>query len=81
MAMPPNQVADQTAMLGLPATQGDWCFRIDTKTTWRLTGVNPAILANWTEKGLPPGTSAYEDSVTGDWVIARKGEAETFLAE
>lgn len=81
MAAAPNQVLDQTAMLALSVSQGDYCFRVDTLTTWRLTGTDPSDLGDWTEKGLPPGVTVYEDSVTGDWMIARQGEAETILAE
>lgn len=81
MAAVTNPVANEGSMLALGVSQGAWCFRIDTKTTWRLTGADPATLAHWTEKGLPPGVSVYEDSVSGDWMIARDGEAETFLAE
>ena len=80
MAVPANAVADEAAMLALIVSQGDWCFRIDRTMTWRLTGTNPAILAHWTEKGLPAGASVYQDSVTSAWTIASDGEAETFHA-
>jgi hypothetical protein len=73
-------VIDEAGMLASGATQGDWVYRLDLKQTWRLVGVNPATLAHWQAKGLPKGISIYTDSVTGDRMIVRKGEAETFLS-
>lgn len=81
MAMPVNSVLDESDMLALSASQGDWCYRLDLSQTWRLVGTDPTVLADWEAKGMPKGTSIYLDSVTGTRMIARKGEAETFLNE
>lgn len=76
-----SAVVDQAGMLASGKTQGGWVIRLDTKTTWRLTGSDPTNLAHWTLIGLPIGTVIYQDSVTSSWRVARTEEAGTFLAE
>ena len=50
-------VANQSAMLTLPAGLGDSCKRTDTGTVWFLwSGSDPTILANWVE--IPGGTTS-----------------------
>lgn len=34
-------VIDADQMIAMSATQGDYCYRLDLKQTWRLTGVDP----------------------------------------
>lgn len=72
-------VADQTAMLALPAVQGDWCYRSDVKKTYRLIGLDPTSLGDWQVRGLPRGTSIYTDEATGATRIDRDEVAGTFL--
>jgi hypothetical protein len=41
-------VANQAAMLALPAVRGDWCIRSDTNVRYELTVTPATTLANWT---------------------------------
>lgn len=47
-------VADQTAMLALVASKGDWCIRSDVEQTFYLVGDDPTVLGNWV--GLATGS-------------------------
>lgn len=76
----PNPVADQTAMLALTIGQGEWCYREDTGTFWRLVGSDPATLGDWEERGLPPGAVIRTDEATGDTCVDRLGEAFTVFS-
>lgn len=42
-----GNVANQAAMLALPAVRGDWCIRTDSNTAYELVGADATLLANW----------------------------------
>lgn len=81
----PNPVANQAAMLALTVDQGDWCYRTDTGTFWRLVGADPATLGDWEERGMPQGAVIRTDEATGDtrfdwspWAYTVFGDAMSF---
>ena len=76
----PNPVADQAAMLALTIDQGEWCYREDTSTFWRLVGTDPSDLGDWEERGLPPGAVIRTDEATGETCVDRLGEAFTVFS-
>jgi hypothetical protein len=42
-------VANEAAMLALVGESGDWCFRTDTDTEWRLLADDPSDIDSWRE--------------------------------
>lgn len=71
--------ADETAMLALAAVQGDYCVRADQKKLYRLTGSNPSALADWTAQGFPKGTTIYQESISGEWIVKSPADIESNL--
>lgn len=46
--------ANQSAMLALTGSVGDWTIRSDLGTSWFITGSDPSQLGNWHELSYPP---------------------------
>lgn len=64
-------VADEAGMLALVGEPGDWTIRADTSTAWVITGVDPSILAGWTElPGAGGGDVTSVNTQTGAVVLA-----------
>lgn len=58
-------VASESAMLALVGQRGDWCTRTDSGTVWIITGVDPSVIAGWTEASYPAAPVSSVASRTG----------------
>lgn len=48
-----GEAANESAMLALSGTKGDWCVRTDSGLVWVVIGSNPALLASWAPFSYP----------------------------
>lgn len=61
----------QAAMLALTGQSGDWTTRLDTGTTWLITGATPSQLSSWTELSYPTAPVTSVAGRVGSVVLAR----------
>lgn len=78
-----GDIANQTAMLGLTANVGDYCWRTDTGTMWFLVTAGAATLGNWREakdagarnRANHTGTQDLLSTITGPVVAHSENSA------
>lgn len=63
-------VADESAMVAIPASINDWVIRSDQDKVYVLTAADPSQLSSWTELAYPPTGVTSVNGQTGAVTLA-----------